>query len=262
MGALLGKFKHVEISLPGGCSIGARPIDQTLKGYRALGAKVSEVEDRVSVHASKLTGDDIFFNKHLKPDFFYDNKGRSIIRYNSWQRHSKNINKWIEESDGWTKRLIRAAIKIKEMCGKDVFFCRPSHGVDPYQKSSMLECINHPHIKSIIEKSIRNKFRTQYDLPSWISSLYDIATNRAVVFHSRAPKFTRHKIMNFLYNTLYYKTIRNSNVTCENVVASKKAIKLSSTFCINDGPNNTPEILQQNVDFLQQRFPNKSEFEK
>lgn len=92
--------------------------------------------------------------------------------------------------------------------------------------------------------------------------LYDIATNRAIAVHSRAPKFTRHKFINFLYNILYYRTIRKSNVTCENVVASQKAIKLSSTFCINDGPNNTPEILQQNTDFLEKRFPNKSEFEK
>lgn len=209
-----------------------------------------------------LLSDDMFFNKPLKPDFFYDNKNRSIIRYNSYQRHSKNIDKWIEESDGWTKRLIRAAVKIEEMCRKDVFFCRPSHGVDPYIKSSMIECINHPHIKSIIEKSIHNKFRTEYDLPSWLSSLYDIATGRARTIHSHAPKFTRHKLLNFLYNTLYFKTIRNSNVTCENVIASQKAIKLSATFCINDGPNNTHEVLQQNTEFLQKRFPNKCEFEK
>ena len=62
MSALLGRFKDVTMYFPGGCSIGARPIDQTLKGYRALGAKVNEVEDRVSVHASKLTGDDIFLD--------------------------------------------------------------------------------------------------------------------------------------------------------------------------------------------------------
>ena len=40
MSSLLGKYKHVEMYFPGGCSIGERPIDQTLKGYRALGATV------------------------------------------------------------------------------------------------------------------------------------------------------------------------------------------------------------------------------
>ena len=42
MSSLLGKYKHVEMYFPGGCSIGERPIDQTLKGYRALGATVIE----------------------------------------------------------------------------------------------------------------------------------------------------------------------------------------------------------------------------
>ncbi len=40
LGALLGKYKHAEVPLPGGCNIGSRPIDQHLKGFRALGADV------------------------------------------------------------------------------------------------------------------------------------------------------------------------------------------------------------------------------
>ena len=40
LGALLGKYKHAEVALPGGCNIGSRPIDQHLKGFRALGADV------------------------------------------------------------------------------------------------------------------------------------------------------------------------------------------------------------------------------
>ena len=40
LGALLGKYKKAEVPLPGGCNIGSRPIDQHLKGFRALGAKV------------------------------------------------------------------------------------------------------------------------------------------------------------------------------------------------------------------------------
>lgn len=38
LGALLGKYKRAEVALPGGCNIGSRPIDQHLKGFRALGA--------------------------------------------------------------------------------------------------------------------------------------------------------------------------------------------------------------------------------
>jgi len=40
MGALLGRFKKAEVSLPGGCDFGFRPIDQHIKGFEALGAKV------------------------------------------------------------------------------------------------------------------------------------------------------------------------------------------------------------------------------
>ena len=62
MSALLGRFKNVTMHFPGGCSIGARPIDQTLKGYRALGADVEEVGDKVTVTADELIGDDIFLD--------------------------------------------------------------------------------------------------------------------------------------------------------------------------------------------------------
>ena len=62
MSALLGRFKKVTMHFPGGCSIGARPIDQTLKGYKALGAKVIEDGDKFNVKASKLVGDDIYLD--------------------------------------------------------------------------------------------------------------------------------------------------------------------------------------------------------
>ncbi len=56
MSALLGKYKHVEMYFPGGCSIGARPIDQTLKGYRALGAEVIEEGNKFIINAKELVG--------------------------------------------------------------------------------------------------------------------------------------------------------------------------------------------------------------
>lgn len=62
MGALLGKYKHVEMYFPGGCSIGARPIDQTLKGFRALGAEVIEEDNRYIIDAKKLTGAHVYLD--------------------------------------------------------------------------------------------------------------------------------------------------------------------------------------------------------
>jgi len=62
MSSLLGKYKHVEMYFPGGCSIGERPIDQTLKGYRALGAVVTEEGNRYIIDADELKGAKIYLD--------------------------------------------------------------------------------------------------------------------------------------------------------------------------------------------------------
>lgn len=59
MSSLLAKYKHVEMHFPGGCSIGSRPIDQTLKVYRALGATVKEEGDLFTIDANELVGSHI-----------------------------------------------------------------------------------------------------------------------------------------------------------------------------------------------------------
>lgn len=62
MGALLGKFKHVEMALPGGCSIGARPINLHLKGFEALGATITTEDDKYIVDAKELKGANIYLD--------------------------------------------------------------------------------------------------------------------------------------------------------------------------------------------------------
>ena len=62
MGALLGKFKKVTISFPGGCTIGARPIDLHLKGFEALGAKIKEKGDKIYIKADELKGANIYLD--------------------------------------------------------------------------------------------------------------------------------------------------------------------------------------------------------
>ena len=56
MGALLSKFKKVEIYFPGGCSIGARPINLHLKGFKAMGATIEENDNLFVITADKLKG--------------------------------------------------------------------------------------------------------------------------------------------------------------------------------------------------------------
>ena len=60
MGALLAKFRKVEIYFPGGCNIGSRPIDLHLKGFEALGAKIKKTNSKYTITAKKLIGTDIY----------------------------------------------------------------------------------------------------------------------------------------------------------------------------------------------------------
>ena len=62
LGALLGKYKRAEVALPGGCNIGSRPIDQHLKGFRALGAEVEIEHWKIVAEAEKLRGTHMYFD--------------------------------------------------------------------------------------------------------------------------------------------------------------------------------------------------------
>lgn len=62
LGALLGKYGTAQISLPGGCNIGARPIDQHIKAFECLGAVVEVKRGNVYANAKRLTASSIFFD--------------------------------------------------------------------------------------------------------------------------------------------------------------------------------------------------------
>ena len=62
LGALLGKYKKAEVPLPGGCNIGSRPIDLHLKGFKALGAKVTIRNGSICAEAQHLRGSHIFLD--------------------------------------------------------------------------------------------------------------------------------------------------------------------------------------------------------
>ncbi len=62
LGALLGKYKKAEVALPGGCNIGSRPIDQHIKGFRALGAEVRIEHGLIITEAEELIGNHIYLD--------------------------------------------------------------------------------------------------------------------------------------------------------------------------------------------------------
>lgn len=63
IGALLGKYHEAEVPLPGGCVIGSRPIDQHIKGFKALGAEVEIEQGNVRARAVSMSGTEIYLDK-------------------------------------------------------------------------------------------------------------------------------------------------------------------------------------------------------
>ena len=63
IGALLGKYKHAEVALPGGCDIGSRPIDLHMKGFRSMGADIDIAHGLVVARAKELKGTHIYMDK-------------------------------------------------------------------------------------------------------------------------------------------------------------------------------------------------------
>ena len=62
IGALLGRCKEVKVGIPGGCNLGNRPIDQHIKGFEALGAKVDVSNGYITAKAKKLVGTSIYMD--------------------------------------------------------------------------------------------------------------------------------------------------------------------------------------------------------
>lgn len=62
IGSMLGRKQEIEVGLPGGCNLGARPIDQHIKGFEALGAEVEIIGGNVRATAKKLTGTSIYMD--------------------------------------------------------------------------------------------------------------------------------------------------------------------------------------------------------
>jgi len=62
MGAMLGRFKKAVIGLPGGCNLGPRPIDQHIKGFEALGARITNEQGAIYLRADELRGAKIYLD--------------------------------------------------------------------------------------------------------------------------------------------------------------------------------------------------------
>lgn len=203
-----------------------------------------------------LSNDDMFFNRPIGPDFFYDKRGRAIVWYTQNKKFN-NVGFAMEmlESD-YRKTILMAANKIHRVFEKKYLTIAPAHNIDPYIKSSMIQCKNHPMLMQLFDTQIRNKFRTNWELQRWIFNLYDVVHNRAILKRARHKKKAKH----FLYNLVHRKKWKNAPMYCEDAVLAMKHAN-PPLFCINDTEKINDNIRQQNWQFLNEKFPNKSEFE-
>lgn len=62
LGALLGRFSHAQVDMPGGCNFGVRPIDQHIKGLEALGAEIAVEHGLINARAKQLTGASVYLD--------------------------------------------------------------------------------------------------------------------------------------------------------------------------------------------------------
>ena len=209
-----------------------------------------------------LMNDDTFFNKKISSKFFFTKTGKPIVFYNNHKNIKKDVKNWLASSDNYTKTIILSALKIKEVFGKTKLYIRPSHGIDPYTKTSIQKCKNNKLIKKDIEKQVKNKFRTGDELQRWIFNLYGFMSGNVIFKKARGYKSGKHWLSNFIYNTLYFRSVRKSPVFCFDALASRKSIKNAPVFCINDSKFTTDETIMNNLTFLKTRFPSKSQFEK
>lgn len=128
IGALLGRFKKARVEMPGGCSIGVRPIDQHIKGFEALGAKVKIEHGAVVAEADRLVGTNIYFdvvsvgatiNVMLAATLA---EGKTILENAAREPHIVDVANYLNSMGADIKGAGTDVIKIKgvkELCGSD-----------------------------------------------------------------------------------------------------------------------------------------------
>ena len=210
-----------------------------------------------------LSNDDMFFTRPLGPDYFFDATGRAIFRYNKRRTNPGEIGFNLEGLNDYQQRLILSCHRISNIFNfAKAFKFSPSHGIDPYIKSSIIQCRIHPMIKRDIDMQLHDKFRQGYHVQRFLFNLYDKIHNQAVFIRARHPKQTKNKTWNKIYNALHRHSIHNSPCYCTDIEQADLYNYNPPIVCINDTDTTTDEMREHNRKWLNWKFPKKSSFEK
>ena len=205
-----------------------------------------------------LANDDMFFNKPVMPYYFFDKNGCAKFRC-IYRKNGKIIR---DKKSIYLKLLINSASAIEKAFDVSLYNYKSSHGIDPYIKSSIKECCEHPILSKAIQNTKYHRFRDENDIHHLIFNLYDVVKNRADIIVSHSKHIGHNVILDFLYNLINCKSIRNSVFFCEDAIKSKVLSCNAPIVCINDSVYNTDITREHNKLFFDTKFPNKSEFEK
>jgi len=204
-----------------------------------------------------LANDDMFFNAPTSWNYFFDANGRAKFR----AIYRKNGHIARDENSVYLLLLINAAAAIENAFGVRLYNYKSSHGMDPYIKSSMIECYANPILREYIDATRYRRFRDAADVHRLIFNLYDVVRGRARVIRCHGKHVAHNAILDFIYNLIHYRSIRNSAFYCTDALESGARKCRAKIMCINDSWCNSDENLDHNREFFETKFPNKSEFE-
>ncbi|MBO7509052.1 MAG: hypothetical protein J6T57_02130 [Alphaproteobacteria bacterium] len=205
-----------------------------------------------------LANDDMFFNAPTSPYYFFDKDGRAIFR----AIYRKNGHVARENNSVYLLHLINAAAAIENAFGVRMYDYKASHGIDPYIKSSMIECCANPILAKYIDATRHSRFRDKSDVHRLIFNLYDIVHGRAKVVRAHSKHIGHNIILDFLYNLIHYRSVRDSVFYCTDAFEAGARNCVAKVVCINDSCCNSDVNFEHNRAFFDAKFPNKSEFEK
>ena len=122
LGALLGKYRRAEVALPGGCNIGSRPIDQHLKGFRALGADVDIEHGKIVAEADRVIDLEITLRRTVQYGLKQNPSGSKEWHYERSLNHLLSkyaeggyLKLWFENSkNGERLKELRALINNRK----------------------------------------------------------------------------------------------------------------------------------------------------
>lgn len=205
-----------------------------------------------------IANDDMFFNMPVLPEYFFDEQGRTKFRC----IYRKNGHVLRDKKSIYLLQLINSANAIEQVFGKRMHQFKSSHGIDSYIKSSMKECCENDGLSKYINNTKYHTFRDETDVHRLVFNLYDVINNRSDMIISHSKHIGHNIALDFLYNLLYSKSIKNSVFYCHDAIESKVLSCKAPIVCINDSVYNNDITREHNKLFFETKFPNKSEFEK